>query len=228
MKYTTKQKLSSHAIYIVLALLIISIVCIAIATSLATAKRNAAQTTPPPPAATQTPTTPAPTPEQQPPASTPDPEDPPQMVFSQPVSAGRVIKGYDEDVLVFSSTMGDYRIHLGMDLLAAVGDGVKAVADGTVTAIEDHPFLGKSVTVTHADGLASHYANLAIELAEGIAVGAEVKAGDLLGAIGETAVSEMAEESHLHFEMTRYGDPVDPNDYLTFETSVEVSGEYEG
>ena len=227
MKYTTKQKLSSHAIYIVLALLIISIVCIAIATSLATAKRNAAQTTPSAPVATRTPTT-TPTPEQQPPASGPDTSEPEKTVFSHPVSAGRVIKGYDEDVLVFSSTMGDYRIHLGMDLLAAVGDGVKAVADGTVTAIEDHPFLGKSVTVTHADGLASHYANLAIELAEGIAVGAEVKAGDLLGAIGETAVSEMAEESHLHFEMTRYGDPVDPNDYLTFETSVEVSGEYEG
>ena len=64
----------------------------------------------------------------------------------------------------------------------------------------------------HGGGLTTTYANLAEVPAveEGDAVGA----GDVLGAVGETAIAESALASHLHFAMTDGGEPVDPLDYL--------------
>ena len=52
------------------------------------------------------------------------------------------------------------------------------------------------------------------ELPEQIAVGVSVKAGDVIGNVGETASVEVADEAHLHLEMTEKGLQVDPTKYL--------------
>ena len=68
------------------------------------------------------------------------------------------------------------------------------------------------------------------QLADGITVGAEVEAGQLLGSVGDTAMIEIAEEPHLHVEMTVKGLQVDPLDYFSKEVLSALTEDsiYEG
>ena len=136
--------------------------------------------------------------------------------------SGRVSREHDTDTLVFSSTMGDWRIHTGVDITTSLGAVVSCVADGTVKEVFDDAMMGKCVSVAHADGVVSIYRNLGEELAEGITAGASIAAGDAIGTVGESALCELAEEPHLHFEMMVNGALVDPLDHLS-EESVSAS-----
>jgi murein DD-endopeptidase MepM/ murein hydrolase activator NlpD len=78
--------------------------------------------------------------------------------------------------------------------------------------------MGKCVSVSHADGVVSIYRNLGEELAEGIAAGASVRAGQAIGTVGESALCELADEPHLHFEMTVNDTPTDPMTLLSEES----------
>ena len=131
--------------------------------------------------------------------------------FFVPVE-GEVIRGYSMDALVFSPTMRDYRVHSGIDIKAEIGDEVVAFADGTVEEIKDDWYYGKVVAVKHALGLTSYYMCLG-EIPEDIKVGSAVKAGDVVGRIGESRI-EAADEPHLHFEMRVNGELIDPTEQL--------------
>lgn len=133
--------------------------------------------------------------------------------FAMPIS-GEVQKEYSMDVPVFSLTMEDFRTHNGIDIFAEVGSEVKASADGVISEIWDDAMMGKSVSVSHPGNAVTVYKNLGEELPEGIEKGAEVHAGDVIGTVGDTALEEIAEESHLHLEMTVNGIYVNPADYL--------------
>ena len=50
--------------------------------------------------------------------------------------------------------------------------------------------------------------------AEFITVGEEVKQGQTIATVGNTARFEIADETHLHFEIKQNGESVDPNIYL--------------
>ncbi|MBO5789838.1 MAG: M23 family metallopeptidase, partial [Clostridia bacterium] len=126
------------------------------------------------------------------------------------------------DVLVFNPTMGHWRIHEGIDVTGEAGAPVYAAADGVIESVYDDPLLGKCVRISHSGQAVTVYCNLQNELAEGIVSGATVESGQALGAVGETALSEVAEEPHLHFEMEVNGVSVDPLDYISKE-SQEVS-----
>ena len=115
---------------------------------------------------------------------------------------------------MYSITMNDYRTHAGVDISASVGDSVVCCADGIVSKVWEDPMMGMSVTVSHGGGVESVYKNLAADLAEGIAEGVSVKAGQVIGAVGDTALIECEEESHLHFELTVNGSYVDPTEYI--------------
>jgi murein DD-endopeptidase MepM/ murein hydrolase activator NlpD len=138
----------------------------------------------------------------------------PAGVFALPVS-GQLYKGHDATLQVYSNTMGDYRVHLGVDIATAPEAPVFAAADGKVEKIWEDSMMGTCVAVTHKDETLSIYKNLAKELSEGIAAGAEVKQGQQLGTVGDTAVVEMADEPHLHFEVTVKGISVDPMDFFS-------------
>ena len=53
--------------------------------------------------------------------------------------------------------------------------------------------------------------------------GAEVEAGQLLGSVGDTAMIEIAEEPHLHMEMTVKGLQVDPLEYFSQEVLSAIT-----
>lgn len=99
---------------------------------------------------------------------------------------------------------GGGRKHLGVDVIAAEGNMVYAVADGTIEKIyTDYPgsLAGNGVRLRMADGTYFFYAHL-LATADGIDVGVAVTAGQIIGQIGNTGNSGTP---HLHFEIHPQG-----------------------
>lgn len=95
---------------------------------------------------------------------------------------------------------GGGRLHQGVDIIAAEGKLIYAVADGTIERVYyDQPgsLSGNGVRLTRADGTYFFYAHFS-RFAKGIAIGAKVKAGQVIGYNGETG---NASGPHLHFEI---------------------------
>lgn len=147
----------------------------------------------------------------------PKPEDTvPAPSFSQylmPIVEG-VMSEYAPDTLRYSETMGDYRVHEGVDINAAEGTEVLAFASGVVKSIENHPFMGVTVSIEHFGGLSSKYSNLSEDVAADLEIGSEVEVGEVIGTVGRTAISEYEQEPHLHFEVFYQGESVDPAVYF--------------
>lgn len=139
-----------------------------------------------------------------------------ELELSLPV-VGTVEKGHDPTIQVWSETMGDYRVHVGVDIAAKEGTAVCAVADGTVEKVWDDALMGRCVAIAHGDEIYTFYKNLDATLADGITSGASVKRGQEIGSVGNTAISELADEAHVHLEMTVGGLAVDPLDYFSEE-----------
>ena len=140
-----------------------------------------------------------------------EPAEPPLPTFSMP-TMGNISAEFSIDTLVFSNTMEDYRTHNGIDVCAPVGQAVCAAADGVVKEVYEHPMMGYTVVISHDGYAESVYQNLYEEAT--VKVGDIVKSGDVIGAIGESAIIEIAEEPHLHFEMCIAGERVNPLDFI--------------
>ncbi len=141
--------------------------------------------------------------------------------LSLPVS-GVVAKGHDTSIQVFSATTGDYRIHLGVDMTTKEDAPVMAAADGVISQIWDDALMGKCLAISHSGDCYTIYKNLDTNLPEDIAVGASVTAGQQIGTVGETATLELAEEPHLHLEMTVKGLAVDPLEYFSAQALAAI------
>lgn len=128
---------------------------------------------------------------------------------------GALGKDYDAEVLVYSVTMNDYRVHLGVDIAADLGSAVYAMAEGKIVSVAEDYLMGTTVKIEHAGGIVSVYAGLDETLPDGITVGAEVEAGQLIGGVGESAIIEQCDDAHLHFEVLKDGKNVDPLDYIS-------------
>lgn len=133
--------------------------------------------------------------------------------FLLPVS-GVLQKSHDATIQVFSPTMGDYRLHLGIDIGTTAGATVSAMADGVIAQIWEDRSMGQCVAIKHGGDAYTIYKNLSAELPAGLKEGTPVKAGDVIGSVGESAQVEIGDEPHLHVEMTVGGLQVDPTDYL--------------
>ena len=142
--------------------------------------------------------------------------------LSSPVS-GKLAKAHSVDVQVFSETMKDYRVHLGIDIITEADAQVFAAADGTVSKIWQDPMMGWCIALSHNGECVTVYKNLAKELAEGLAEGTAIKKGQLLGQVGDSAILELADEPHLHMEMTVKGLQVDPMDYFSQAVIASLS-----
>ncbi len=143
-------------------------------------------------------------------------------VFISPVS-GDVVKVHSLDTPVFSDTLGEWRVHTGIDILTPEGAEVFCAAPGTVSKVFDDVRLGRTVEVTHANGVVTCYSNLAKD-GTTPAVGQELASGDKIGTVGDTSLSELAEEAHLHFEIKVGGASVNPLDYISEESKKTSLG----
>ncbi len=159
------------------------------------------------------------TPDETPEDETPKEETPKKLAFVSPM-VGEVNVKHSIDAPVFSTTLGEWRVHKGIDITSDENAEVFAAEEGEVSAVYSDPLLGKTVEITHDGGIVTRYSNLASSV--NVKEGDTVESGALIGTIGDSSISELAEEPHLHFEMLVNGVSVNPLDYFT-EDSLEVS-----
>ena len=124
---------------------------------------------------------------------------------------------------VFSLTLGEWRVHTGIDISCEEGAGVYASEAGVVTGIYSDPMLGFTVEITHRGDLKTRYSNLSSDVGD-LKVGDEVALGDKIGVVGDTALCELAEEPHLHFEVLLKDVKVNPMDYINEESKKSSLG----
>ena len=132
-------------------------------------------------------------------------------VFTYPVK-GEVILDYAKDKLVYSNTLGEWIKHCVMDIKAEKTTVVTAYAEGTVKSIKNDQRYGLTVVIEHNNGFSTVYSNLLT--AEFVSVGENVKSGQTIGTVGNTASFEILDEPHLHFEILKNNEQIDPNMYL--------------
>lgn len=131
--------------------------------------------------------------------------------FKSPVD-GEIMREYAKENLVYSTTLDEWITHNGIDIAAEKTSVVKASAEGTVKSIKNDPRYGLTVVIEHTNGFSSVYSNLLT--AEFIKEGEKVKQGQTIATVGNTATFEIADESHLHFEILKDNVSVDPSLYL--------------
>jgi len=133
------------------------------------------------------------------------------IVFTWPVK-GDILTDHSIETLAYSETMGDWRVHSGIDIAASVGTQVLAACGGTVQAVFESDLMGTTIVIEHGEGLVSTYCNLSPEVT--VSVGDTVSTGTVIGVVGATAISESAMQPHLHLELVKDGEAVDPVSYL--------------
>lgn len=105
------------------------------------------------------------------------------------------------------------RMHEGLDLGGRHGDNIYTSCNGKVVDVAFVKGYGKTVVVYHGGGWSSLYAHLSKYK---VKRGQELKAGEVLGLMGRTG---RAQANHLHFEIRKGSDPLDP---LLFLPSREL------
>ena len=152
--------------------------------------------------------------------TTPKPE--PKLSFIAP-TAGTVAKEHSLEMPVFSITLGEWRVHTGIDIACDEGAGVFASEAGVVSGIYSDPMLGYTVEITHRNDMKTRYSNLSSDIGE-LKVGDTVALGDKIGVVGDSSISELAEEPHLHFEVLLKDVKVNPMDYINEESKKSSLG----
>lgn len=151
------------------------------------------------------------------PASTvaPEPEGPEDEVVAvsappstwQPPASGSWTRGYGYGL---DPTLGDYRFHSGCDMDLAEGSPVFAAASGRVIQAADDAAWGGLVVIEHGGGWRSVYKCIR----PSVKAGTDIFAGEPVGTVLASPPAELAESSHLHFEMALDNDGQDPQQWL--------------
>ena len=118
-----------------------------------------------------------------------------------------IIKDFSNGEMVESKTMGDWRVHNGVDFGGSAGNEVVAVAKGKIISVTDDIFWGTVVEIDHGNGMTVRYCGMK----EGSCLpeGTEVEKYDKIGSLGHIPV-EISDEDHLHLEVLIDGEHVDP------------------
>ena len=115
-----------------------------------------------------------------------------------------------------NTTLNSYYEHTGLDFAAEVGAQVFAVDAGTVESVyKDDLLLGTEIVIDHGEGLKSVY-RFVTEI-EGLKAGDKVAKGQVIATVAEANGNEYKDGSHLHFEIMKNSQSVDPTAYLTLE-----------
>lgn len=104
--------------------------------------------------------------------------------------------------------LGVKRLHTGIDLVAEEGVPVVATEEGVVIRAELAEAWGNIIVIQHQGAYSTSYSHLKSML---VKQGDKVKKGKEIGLVGHTGMSI---KNHLHFELLKDGEAIDPIDYL--------------
>ena len=100
------------------------------------------------------------------------------------------------------------RTHQGIDIAAEKGSVIHAAGSGIVVQANWTPDLGHMVIINHGHGFLSYYGH-AMRLL--VVQGDQVKKGQAIALLGSSGISSAP---HLHFEVWKDGEPLDPETFL--------------
>ena len=134
------------------------------------------------------------------------------VVFTSPVETPTVLKWYSDTELFYNETLNQWESHKGIDMTSD-NLNVYSVLDGVVTDVQTTYEDGTCITITHENGYVSKYSSLSDET--NVTVSDSVSAGEVIGTMSQSSANEQLSGSHLHFELYKDGQKVDPSNYLT-------------
>jgi len=102
--------------------------------------------------------------------------------------------------------------HFGVDVVSSENEPVKSIADGTVVFASWTLETGYVVTIQHSNELISIYKHNSVLLKN---LGDLVKGGEIVSIIGNTG--EQTTGQHLHMELWYKGNPLNPQEFITFD-----------
>ena len=137
----------------------------------------------------------------------PEPETKKELNFIAPV-VGEIITDYADESLVYSKTLDEWTTHLGIDIKANKTSSVVASENGIIKSVKNDPRYGLTVIISHDDGYETVYANLLS--ADFVKEGDNVSKNQTIGTIGESASFEISDPPHLHFEILKDGESINP------------------
>jgi murein DD-endopeptidase MepM/ murein hydrolase activator NlpD len=105
--------------------------------------------------------------------------------------------------------LGTSKFHNGLDFGAEYGSMIRAADNGVVIAAGWEGGYGNAVMIDHGNGLVTLYGHTSQIF---VTVGQAVQKGQPIAAVGSTGLST---GPHLHFEVRRAGEPIDPVPFLT-------------
>lgn len=118
-----------------------------------------------------------------------------------------ILKDYSYGEMVQSKTMGDWRVHNGVDFRGQAGTDVLAIQDGTVAKTYNDALWGQVVEIDHGNGLLAKYCGMQKDSAA--KEGTKVRQGQMIGKLGVVPV-ESLDDPHLHLEISVHEEIVDP------------------
>nr|WP_272878427.1 M23 family metallopeptidase [Clostridium sp. Cult3] len=120
-------------------------------------------------------------------------------------AAGRLTSGFGNRRNPFGRGI---RFHQGIDIANSSGTNIKAAAKGIVTFAGNKAGYGKVIIIDHGNEYNSLYGHNRKLLVD---VGDEVEKGQVIAKMGSTGRST---GPHLHFEVHKNGNPINPLDIL--------------
>ena len=126
-----------------------------------------------------------------------------RFLMRTPINGARLSSGYG---MRRHPILGYSRMHRGTDFAAPTGTPILAAGDGTVVRVGPFGAFGNYVRLRHADGYETAYAHMS-RFARGMRAGARVRQGEVIGYVGTTGRST---GPHLHYEVMRRGQQVNP------------------
>ncbi|MBW9087416.1 M23 family metallopeptidase [Rhizobium wenxiniae] len=127
------------------------------------------------------------------------------LPFSNPAPGQPITSRFGNRVDPF---LGRLALHAGVDFAAQTGDEVKSTGAGKVVTAGVVGGYGNMVEIDHGYGISTRFGHLSKIL---VSVGDEIKTGDLIGRAGSTGRST---GPHVHYEVRRNGQAIDPMHFL--------------
>ncbi|MBS0384462.1 MAG: M23 family metallopeptidase, partial [Proteobacteria bacterium] len=124
-----------------------------------------------------------------------------RFLMKTPINGARLSSGFG---MRMHPVLGYSALHRGVDFAAPIGTPILAAGDGAVERAGPFSTYGNYVKIRHANGYETAYAHMS---RVAVRVGQRVRQGEIIGFVGDTG---RATGPHLHYEVLKRGDQINP------------------